>query len=89
MALVSAQDWPRIRAAGRGRFLFTRGVLGRGVPMALVVAVGIELMVGGPLPDSLLGSEFLGRLALALLVFGIGGALNAQMQWKLAERRFG
>ncbi len=85
----SQTEWDRIRERGKPWFLFSRGVLGRGIPMALICAVGIEVYVGGRFPDALLEAPFLGRLALALAVFSVGGLLNAQMQWKLHEKRFG
>lgn len=86
---TSRDEWDRVRARGRNRFLLLRGVLGRGVPMALVCAVGIELYLGGRLPEALSTPSFLGRLALALAFFSVGGVLNAQMQWKLNHKRFG
>ena len=89
MSVRDPAEWDRIRARGKNWFLFSRGVLGRGVPMALVLALGIELYLGGRLPGALLGTAFLGRLALALVIFSVGGVLNAQMQWKLNQKRFG
>jgi hypothetical protein len=82
-------EWDRIQERGKNWFLFSRGVLGRGLPMALVCAIGIELYLGGELPRALVEAPFLGRLALALGVFSVGGVLNAQMQWKLNQKRFG
>ena len=87
--LKDRAEWDRIQERGKNWFLFSRGVLGRGLPMALVCAVGIELYLGGELPRALGEAPFLGRLALALGVFSVGGVLNAQMQWKLNQKRFG
>ena len=56
---------------------------------AVSIPVGIELYLGGELPRALTEAPFLGRLALALGVFSVGGVLNAQMQWKLNQKRFG
>ena len=89
MVAHSQREWDLIRQRGKPRFLFTRGVLGRGIPMALVCALGVEIYLGGELPDALLEAPFLGRLALGLAIFSLGGVLNAQMQWKLHEKRFG
>jgi len=82
-------EWDRIQERGKNWFLFSRGVIGRGLPMALVCAIGIEVYLGGELPRALAEAPFLGRLALALGVFSVGGVLNAQMQWKLNQKRFG
>jgi hypothetical protein len=85
----NAEEWARIRARGKPRFLLLRGVLTRGVPMALVCAIGIEIYLGNALPETMGSPAFLGRLALALIFFSLGGVLNAQMYWRLNERRFG
>ena len=89
MIARSEREWRQIRERGRPWFLFSRGVLGRGLPMAIVCALAIEVYLGGRLPDALISVRFLGRLTLALAVFSVGGLLNAQMQWKLHERHFG
>jgi hypothetical protein len=85
----NAEEWERVRARGKRRFLIVRGVLARGLPMALVCAIGIEIYLGNALPAAVRTPAFLGRLALALAFFSLGGALNAQMYWRLNERRFG
>ena len=89
MTVRDRKEWDRIQERGKSWFLFSRGVLGRGLPMALVCAIAIELYLGGKLPEAFLEARFLGRLLLALAVFSVGGVLNAQMQWKLQEKRFG
>lgn len=89
MVVRHREEWQRIRARGRRAFLLRYGVLGRGIPMALICALGIEIYLGTPLPDALISPAFLGRFALAFAVFATGGAFTAQMTWKLYERRFG
>lgn len=64
----------------------TRGVLGRGLPMAILVAVGLELYLGGSFPEALRTSAFLGRLLLALVVFSASGSLTARLTWDAYER---
>lgn len=91
MALIvrSQEEWERIRAAGQRRFLFRYGVIGRGVPMALLCALAIEISLGNALPDALWSAPFLGRLVVAFAFFGLGGAFTSLMTWRLYERRFG
>ena len=43
MRIYSKEEWAKLEAEGRGRYLFRKGVIGRGVPMGLVVALLIEL----------------------------------------------
>jgi hypothetical protein len=90
MALIvrNHEEWERIRAAGQRRFLLRYGVIGRGLPMALLCALAIEISLGNPLPDALWSASFLGRLALAFVFFGLGGAFTTLMTWRLYERRF-
>jgi hypothetical protein len=83
----SRQEWERIRAGGRTRYVLTRGVLGRGVPMALLVAIGIELYLGGSFPEALTTPGFLGRLLLGLALFSASGILTARLAWNVHERR--
>jgi len=91
MALVvrNHEEWDRIRAGGQRRFLIRYGVIGRGLPMALLCAIAIEVSLGSTLPDALWAPPFLGRLALAFAFFGLGGAFTTLMTWRLYERRFG
>jgi hypothetical protein len=71
--------WARIRAAGPARFLWSYGILGFGIPLALFkifadyYAVG-RLSVSGTLLSA----------ALALL----GGILIGYLTWSFSERRF-
>ena len=89
MVVRHREEWQRIRARGRRAFVLRYGVLGRGVPMALLCALAIEFTLGSPFPDALTSPAFLGRLAFAFVVFAIGGAFTATMTWRLYERRFG
>lgn len=84
-----AQEWRPLRARGKTAFVLRYGVLTRGVPMALVVAVGIELYLGGRFPQALAEPAFLGRLLLSLVVFSVSGCFRALMLWRLYEGRFG
>ena len=91
MALIvrTSEEWDRIRAAGQRRFLIRYGVIGRGVPMALLCALAVEISLGNPFPEALWSPLFLGRLVLAFAFFGLGGAFTTLMTWRLYERRFG
>ena len=89
MRLHSKDDWAKIRALGRGRYLFRYGVVGRGIPMGILVALLIELLdPSGPMPDALLETRFLGRLLLAVAVFAASGCISALANWRVHERRF-
>ena len=90
MRIHSKQDWAKIHADGKGRYLLRSGVIGRGIPMGLVVALLIELWdPSGEMPDALLAPRFLWRLLLALAVFSVSGCVSALANWRVHERRFG
>ena len=55
MRIHSEEDWAKIRTLGRERYLLRYGVIGRGLPMGIVVALLIELWdPSGAMPDALL-----------------------------------
>lgn len=86
---VSREEWPRIRAAGRTRYLLLWGVLGRGIPMALVVMLVFLLLEGKPLHAGLLrdGGEWL-RFFAAAGLFSVGGVVSSYARWRAMEQRF-
>jgi hypothetical protein len=83
------EEWAPLRARGKRWFLLRYGVLGRGLPLAVVCALAIEVSVGTPFPGALWSPAFLGRLALAFVVFSASGCLTANATWNLYERRLG
>jgi hypothetical protein len=82
-------EWAALRARGRRWFLLRYGVLGRGLPLALLCAVAIEVSLGSPFPEALRSQAFLGRLGLLLAVFSVSGCLTANATWNLYERKLG
>jgi hypothetical protein len=90
MRIHSKEDWAKVHAEGKGRYLLRSGVIGRGIPMGLVVSLLIELWdPSGEMPDALLSPRVLLRLLLALAVFSASGCLSALANWRVHERRFG
>lgn|GEM_PF-2064683 len=84
----SRGEWDAVRAKGRHAFVLRHGILGRGLPMALAIAVILELYVGGRFPDSLTSAGFWGRFALCLAVFSASGALTASALWNAYDRLY-
>jgi hypothetical protein len=83
-------EWERLRAGGLRRFLVVRGVLWRGLPMAVLVAVLLATM-RDPRGAAPIWRDpgFLVRFALAVLFFSVGGMLSAYARWRALETRFG
>ncbi len=89
MRVHGSEEWAKIRSEGRAQYLLRYGVLRRGIPMGIAVALLIELLdPSGGMPDALLAPRFLWRLSLALAVFAASGCLSALGSWRLHERRF-
>ncbi len=89
MRLHSKEDWAKIRTLGRGQYLFRYGVVGRGLPMGIVVGLLIEFFnPSGAMPEALLEARFLGRLLLAVAVFSASGCISALANWRVHESRF-
>ena len=90
MRIHGEEEWAKLEAEGRERYLLRYGVIARGIPMGLVVALLIELWdPSGAMPDALLEPRFLGRLLLAIAVFSASGCISALANWRLHQRRFG
>jgi hypothetical protein len=85
----SPAEWQVVRAAGKRWFLLRYGVLGRGLPLAILCAAAIQFALGTPPQEWLRTRDFWVRLGLALVVFSLSGSLTANATWNLYERRFG
>lgn len=83
------QEWEALRAAGKRWYLVRYGVLGRGLPLAVLCAVAIQLALGTPPAEWLRSQDFLIRLGLFVVLFSFTGVMTANATWKLNERRFG
>jgi hypothetical protein len=73
--------------ANRRRFILLFGVLGWGVPSAFLFSLLFVLRKGFP-PGWYLTSGFLSGLALALILFGIGGVFLGATLWERFAKRF-
>jgi hypothetical protein len=90
MRIHGEEEWAKLEAEGKGRYLLRYGVIGRGVPMGIVVALLIELWdPSGEMPGALLEPRFLARLLLAVTVFAASGCLSSLANWRVHARRFG
>ena len=89
MRIHSEEEWEKVEAGGRGRYLLRYGVIGRGLPMGFVVALVIEAALGHPLPGALREPSFLRNLLLAVGVFSASGCGLALANWRAHQRRFG
>lgn len=83
------EEWLALESRGKAWFLLRYGVLGRGLPLALLCAVALEASLGGSFPEALRSLRFLRTFALALAVFSASGSLTAHVTWNLYARRFG
>ena len=87
MRIDRSEDWQKVRASGKARFVLVSG-LARGIPMGLAVMLVIELFTGGPFPESLATWRFVWRALFAVAIFTASGAVSAAVNWGIHERRF-
>ena len=77
---AQADNWERIRRRGRRRFILVRGVLGWGV-LTAVLWSALMAFLG-------MGVGFLGNLAVAIVLFPIGGLAFGAWAWSIGERKY-
>ncbi|MCK8824934.1 hypothetical protein [Fuchsiella alkaliacetigena] len=79
------QRWEEIREMGKKKFVWTHGVLRWGVLVAVAWSIinqglrdGLDLM-------GFLSLDFLVRLGISLVIFGVAGYFWGRMLWKKME----
>jgi hypothetical protein len=86
----SRAEWERIREQGLRRYLLVRGVLLRGIPMAIVIVLALEALQGRSIDrELLLDKAFEWRLWVAAALFSLGGVISSYARWKLLDASFG
>ncbi len=76
---VQRSKWEQTRKIGRRSFILRYGVLGWGVPTAILFSVFMSLKNG---------ASFLSVLPLAIVLFPVGGIAFGGIMWALSERQF-
>lgn len=89
MRAYRENEWKQVRERGEAAFLLRYGFLGRGLPLGVIVALAIELSLGGGFPDAFGEPAFWGRLLFAVAVFTASGCVASHYNWKVHERRYG
>jgi len=85
----SQREWSKAQEQGLGRFM-AFGALRRGIPMAVMVLLGLELFEGSSFDRArLLSGAFVERVFFVFAVFLTGGALSAFARWKSYEALYG
>jgi len=86
-----AAEWKRVREAGRFRFLLRYGFLGRGLPLGVLTALAVSLYNADEASRGQLlqSPSFYVMVLFCVAVFTASGALAANANWVLHERRYG
>ena len=85
MGKKNDQKWKETREMGRKKFIWTHGVLRWGVLVAVIWSIINQGMRDGLNPMGFLSLDFLVRLGISLVVFGIAGYFWGRMFWKKME----
>jgi hypothetical protein len=82
-------EWERIRRTGIWPYAIQRGLL-RGIPLGIVIILLLELAQGRSLGAELFRDPaVLGRFALAIVLFSLGGVVSTYARWRALDLRFG
>ena len=86
---TSPEEWEKIKAGGRTRFLLLFGVVGRGIPMAVAFLILFLYLEGRAFDASLLRDTHVWlRFLLAAVLFSLGGVASSYARWRAMELRF-
>jgi hypothetical protein len=77
--MTDSEKWTDLSKLGRKRFVLFYGVLGWGIPTAILFAL-IQSYLDG-------WDQFPYHLTQALLIFPLGGVVWGRVMWKFLERR--
>lgn len=82
-------EWERIRRTGVWPYAIRRG-LARGIPMGIVIILLLEWIQGRTFGAELFRDPVvLGRFALAIVLFSLGGFVSTYARWRALDLRFG
>ena len=83
------EEWEHLRRHGVWPYALRRGLL-RGLPMGLGIILLLELFQGKELGFSMLRDPAtLGRFVVAVLLFSVGGIIQAYGRWRALDLRYG
>jgi len=79
MSLSDTEKWARFSQLGRTRYVLRHGVLGWGVPAAILFSLIQAYQFGW--------DGFLFQLVAALILFAIGGIFYGRCMWEILENK--
>lgn len=82
------ERWERLRAMGRTDFILRRGVLGWGVPAAIITVLYKVVQEQGFVLSPHLTDSVRTAIVVALLLFPVGGGLLGRWLWSAGEARY-
>jgi hypothetical protein len=84
--LIKKKSWKEIKSKGKIHFIIKIGIIGWGVPTAILYTLINELFENGLVFTMYFNGEFIKDLLLNLLVFQVGGIFFGWWMWKIAEK---
>ena len=87
MQTFDEKEWAQVREGGKMPFLLRHGFLGRGLPLGVITSIAITAYNGSGFPEMLQSLEYYGMLVFCVAVFTTSGAIAANANWTVHERR--
>ncbi|QZY53623.1 peptidylprolyl isomerase [Crassaminicella profunda] len=75
------EAWERTRQKGKSYFIWRKGVLGWGIPTAILFQVSMAILNNGLNIDAFTSRKFILNLVTSVIVFPIGGYFWGMWMW--------
>ncbi|WP_025025801.1 hypothetical protein [Caldalkalibacillus mannanilyticus] len=80
-------SWAEIQKRGKINFILTNGVIGWGIPTAILVFLFTQFLEFGLNFSLYFSNEWVGDLLINLIVFPIGGIFFGWLLWRSVEKK--
>ena len=87
MENINLEQWSKIRAQGKGKYIFFQWVLCAAIPVAIIMPIIRGLIVGEGL-QYFFSSEFIGNILVFLILCIVIALIAGNVKWKKNERKY-
>jgi len=87
MAIISQEQWTRIKNQGKTKYLLIHWVLLAAIPVSIIMPILVGIMNGGGI-DYFVSGEFVRRLLIYILLCTLIALIAGNRQWRKNEKRY-